>query len=308
MQNANALQLIAATYTPMDSDGKVLVEPIRPYCDALVNESAVSGVFVCGTTGEGLSLTMEERQQVAETWVQYATNRLKVIVHVGHTSIEDSCRLAAHGASIGADGVATLGPIFFKPATLDELLQYCEIIAKAAPTTPFYYYHIPSMTGLHFPMAQFARAAIKAIPNFAGIKFTNDDLVDFQQCLHVCEDRHTVLFGRDEMLLAAMAMGGSAAIGSTYSFMASLYASMAQAVSVGDWETARARQLDAQELIDIMLPYGGVPAGKALLQVLGFPFGPPRQPLVPLPQDEAQTLSARIMNTPASEYLLRTGD
>ena len=294
--NANRLGgLIAATYTPMDETGELSLAPIRSYCKALIDEGAVSGVFVCGTTGEGLSLTVSERKHVAEEWMDAAGGRLKVIVHVGHTSVTDAGELAAHAASVGVDGVAAMGPVFFKPAGLSELVRYCGDIAAEAPETPFYYYHIPAMTGLDFPMRELLPEASRAIPNFAGIKFTHGDLMDYQRCLQWSGGRHELLFGRDEMLLPALALGATGAVGSTYSYAASLYSELIQAFHKGDLETARARQARAQDMISILLQHGVIPAGKALLPLLGFSFGPPRPPLFPLSEAEAQALRASLM-------------
>src|SRR5690606_14641888 len=112
----------------------------------------VSGSFVCGTTGESLSLTLDERKAVAEAWRRSAGDRLKVIVHVGHTCQRDAAELARHAAQIGADAVAAMGPSFFRPPGVRELVDWCAGVAAAAGDLPFYYYHIPSMTGVSLPM------------------------------------------------------------------------------------------------------------------------------------------------------------
>ena len=139
--------LIAAPFTAMRQDGSLNLDFITKQAAYLI-ETGVSGAFVCGTTGEGQSLSTRERMEVAERWVEAAGTRLKVIVHVAHNSLEESQHSARHAEKIGAHAIASLGPTFFKPATVEQLVDFCIPTAAAAPSLPFYYYHIPVMTGV----------------------------------------------------------------------------------------------------------------------------------------------------------------
>ena len=129
--------LIAAPHTPMDEDRALRLAVIERQAAALVR-GGVNGAFICGTTGEGLSLTTAERMAVAERWVQVAGDRLKVIVHVGHTSSAESAGLARHATKIGASAIATLPPFYFKPASVEQLVESCRPIADAGGDLPFY--------------------------------------------------------------------------------------------------------------------------------------------------------------------------
>ena len=166
--------------------------------------------FVCGTTGESMSLTLAERRVLVETWIKAAAGRFPVIVHVGHTCQRDCVELAAHAAHRGAAAIATMGPCFAKPADVEMLADFCEPIAAAAPDLPFYYYHIPSMTGVSLPMASFLQVAGRRIPNLVGLKYSHDDLAELAACVALDGRRYEVLFGKDEILLAALALGGRA--------------------------------------------------------------------------------------------------
>ena len=137
--------LIAAPYTPFGPDGGLALQAIPRQAELLAH-NGVNGAFVCGTTGEGYSLTVDERKQVAGAWRKAAPPGLKLVVHVGHLSLADSCTLARHAQEIGADAIATIAPNFFKPAGAPELVAWCRQIAAAAPALPFYYYHMPGMT------------------------------------------------------------------------------------------------------------------------------------------------------------------
>src|SRR5882757_1754640 len=189
---------------------------------------------------------------------------LQVIIHVGHHTVSESQTLAAHAERIGAFAFATIGPTFFRVTNIDQLVNFCAQVAAGAPGLPFYYYHIPAMTGADLPMHDFLKLASQRIPNLAGIKFTHENLMDYSRCLDFEEGRFNILFGRDEILLAALAMGSTGAVGSTYNYMAPIYHRLIEAFKSGDLETARKFQTQAIQIITVMNRRGGLAAGKAM--------------------------------------------
>jgi N-acetylneuraminate lyase len=281
--------LIAAPHTPFKPDGALNLAPIERQA-ALLARNRVSGAFVCGTTGEGSSLTTAERRKVAARWAEARPRGLQLIVHVGHPSAEESRALARHAAKIGADAIATLAPSFFKPTGLDELVTYCARVAAAAPELPFYYYHMPAMTGVNFPAADFLRAAAGRIPSLRGIKFTHENLMDFALAQAHDGGRFNLLFGRDEILLAGLALGAVGAVGSTYNYAAPLYHRVIAAFEAGDLAAARAAQQQAIAMIEVHNRCGGLAAGKAAMSFLGLDCGPVRAPLRPLDSAEQKRL------------------
>jgi N-acetylneuraminate lyase len=262
----------------LDAHGRLCPERIDGLAE-LYAASGVSGVFACGTTGECHSLTGSERREVAARWVSAAKGRFPVVVHVGHNSLPEARALAGHAEESGAAAIASMAPFFFKPASVAELVDYCAAIAAAAPGLPFYYYHIPGMTGVSIPAAEFLRQAGRRIPSLAGAKFTHTNLLDFQECIAAEGGRYDVLFGHDEILLSGLALGAKGAIGSTYNFAAPVYLRVLEAFEAGDLAAARHDQLQAAQMIQVLLRYGGVPACKAILQHMGIDCGPVRPPL-----------------------------
>lgn len=278
--------LIAAPYTPFHSDGTVSDTEIRRLADHLA-AAGVDGVFICGTTGEGMSLTTAERKLVAETWA--SAGRLPVVVHVGHASGREARELAAHAAGVGAVAVAAVAPFYHKPAGAGELVAALAEVASGAPGVPFYYYDIPSFTGVRLPTAEVMDRATETIPTFAGVKFSNPDLVALQECLTVRGGGLDVLFGVDEMLLAAWALGVRGAVGSTYNFATPIYRRMTAAADAGDWETARKLQRQSVAVVRALERFGGLPANKAVMGLLGIDCGPVRPPLATLsPHDRVE--------------------
>jgi N-acetylneuraminate lyase len=284
--------LIAAAFTPFHEDGSLNLEMIPSLVDKLVADG-VKGIFVCGSNGEGPNMTTEERMQVAQAFVTAAAKRLLIVVHVGHSCIAEARLLSKHAEDIGADAFSSVAAFYFKPDSVENLVNCMADIASAAPGLPFYYYHIPHLTGVNMDMVEFLKAG-KKIPNLAGIKYTASTLQEFQACLNFENGRYDILFGVDEMLLPAMAVGAKAAIGSTYTFAAPLYIKTMEAFNNGDLELARQRHAYLVEVIRILVKYPPIPGQKAIMQMLGWDLGPTRLPLATLDKDKYQLFKKEL--------------
>jgi N-acetylneuraminate lyase len=285
--------LIAATFTAFRDDGGLDLPKVEEQARAL-SGSGLTGVFVCGTTGEGASLSTEERTLLAERWHEAAGGELEVIVHVGHTSLTEARSLAEHAERTGADGIAAVAPYYHRPRDVEQLVGFCAGVAAAAAHTPFYYYHIPSMTGVVLSMAEFLTAARGRIPTLAGIKFTHEDLADYGRCLDAAGDKYELFFGRDEMLLAALGLGARSAVGSTYNFAAPLYREIVGAFDQGDLGASREAQSLARNAISVAEDHGGLPAFKAMTRWFGPDCGPCRPPLRTLGPDRTRRLREEL--------------
>ena len=284
--------LIAAPYTPFDRhSGDIKLDVIERYAQSLV-DAGVTGAFVCGTTGEGVSLTMEERMAVAQRWTEVAGDRLKVIVHVGDLCQRNAAALAAHARRINAAAVAAMPTFFFKPSGAAAVADFCKPIAQAAGELPFFYYHIPSMNGVTVSVVELLGLAEKQIPNLLGVKFTHPDLMEFQRCQSTFGDRFELAWGVDEILLGALAIGATAAVGSTYNYATPLYRKMINAHRDGDLETARRASRQVCEMVAVLLKYGVLRTGKASMAMIGIDCGPPRSPIAPLTREEISAVRA----------------
>ena len=280
--------LIAATYTPMHPDGTVNLDLIAPMIDWMIKQG-VAGFYVCGSTGEGPSLTEVERKAVAEASVAASAGRKPVVVQVGSNSQPTACELARHAAEIGADALSAVPPFYFKPGAVEQLVDWMGAICEEAPQLPFYYYHIPIKTGAHFDMADFLELGSKRLPNLVGIKYSDTNLADFRSCLEVDEGRFDLPFGSDEMLLAALAMGAKGAVGSCYSFAAPLWTRMLSAFEAADLTTALKHQSDGTRMVRFLATNPG-PFQAMVKQVvwpsLGFDVGEMRSPQLQLSSEQ----------------------
>lgn len=287
--------LVAAPFTAMNQDGSINLDIIESQADSLAQNKVV-GAFLCGTTGESLSLSVPERKQIMSRWADVAPGELTVIAHVGHCALPAAKELAAHAQNIGLHAIGAMPPVFFRPRNIEELVTWCVEIANAAPKLPFYYYHLPSMTGVDVQIADFLNAAKNKIPTLVGAKFTHHNLADLASCLALDEGRFDMLFGRDEALLAGLALGAKGAVGSTYNLAAPLYTSLIEAFAQNDLETARNLQGISIDMINIIAntPCSFLPAAKSILKMSGLDLGPVRQPLQNITESEYLNLKAQL--------------
>jgi N-acetylneuraminate lyase len=286
--------LVAATHTPFHQDGSLRPGIIERQAEHLLSQG-VTTVFVTGTTGESHSLTLSERMETVERWMEVCRGtRMQVIVHVGSNSLAEARILAEQSGRAGAAAVAAMAPCYFRPATVDGLVSWCTEIARAAGGTPFFYYDIPSMTGVRFQVNEFLSRAAEPVPSLAGVKFSNPDLMDFQLCLQAGGSRFDIPWGIDEYLLAALALGARAAVGSTYNFAAPVYHRLIAAFESGDLAAAREEQLRSVRLVRALAARGYMASAKALMTMLGVDVGPARPPHTNLSPEEASALRREL--------------
>jgi N-acetylneuraminate lyase len=287
-------ELVAAAHSPFHEDGSLAPEHV-PAQAAFLAANGIRSVFITGSTGESHSLARDERLALYDAWSAAAREHgLSVIGHVGSNCLEDSKALARRAESHGFTAISALAPSYFKPASLSALIDTCAAIAAAAPSTPFYYYDIPALTGVAFPMEIFLAKAPSRIPTLAGIKFTNPDLVSYRRSLDVAGDRLDLPWGVDEMLLPALATGAKGGVGSTYNWCPRLYRDLVAAFERGDPAEARRLQSVAVAMIDAIAATGFLGTAKALMTRLGVPVGPARLPVGNPSSEQVDALLAQL--------------
>ena len=271
--------LIAAVHTPMHDDFNVNYDRVPAQAEHLAKGGA-SGAFVTGTTGESHSLTTEERLRMFDAWGRAAhRNGLKFIAHVGHNNLPDSQALVRSARDSGADAISAMAPNFFKPADAQSLCDWFVKMTKPAPELPFYFYDIPSMTGVMVETDAFLDIAKERLPGFVGVKFTNQDYDLLQRCMANTSVKADMLFGTDERLIEGLGFGCVGAVGSTYNFASPLYLRIINAFNRGDMESAKENQARSLQMIKRMYQSGFAAACKAAMGFAGVDCGPVRPPI-----------------------------
>ncbi|KAI9547656.1 hypothetical protein NQZ68_014922 [Dissostichus eleginoides] len=288
--------LVAATFTPLTEEGEINIKEIGPYVDYLKERQGVTNIFVNGTTGESMSLTVAERKVLAEEWCKKAKGKMDhVVVHVGCMSLKDSQDLALHAAQIEADSIAVISPSFFKPKNVHALRSYLKAVASAAPNLPFYYYHIPSITGVNVLVRDLLDGIDEQIPSFRGVKFSSIDLMDFGLCFRLMKPNWSLLYGVDEQMLSGLVLGADGAVGSTYNYVGCQFNKLLSAFEKGELVKARTIQFKLQDFLGSAMKLGfDVGVNKQLMvEVSGLSLGPPRLPLMPCHPDVAASIKQK---------------
>lgn len=242
---------MAAAYTAFNATdpGRVNYDAVAAQAKWLA-DTGVNHVLVAGTTGESVKLTQEERQLLAEEWMKHGPGLgLKIYIHVGADALESARALAEHAEKIGATGIVQMPGSYFRPQTVEQLLAELKYVMDGAKSRPSYLYHIPSMsldgpTKSGFKMTDLiaANEAGKdgpVIKNLAGIKFTDYNLNQLQLSHLAVGGKYDLVFGRDEALIGALAMGIKGAVGSTYNYIGRQMNDLIDAFNKGDLEKAR---------------------------------------------------------------------
>ena len=273
----------------MNDDLSLNLEAVEPVAKHLV-KNHVNGVFVCGTTGESMLLSVDERKavilllgidvQLAEKWIEVGHRYgLCVIIHIGHEVLSVAQDLAKHSyvgfftfifyslQEKGADAVALVPPRFFPPRSLDLLVQWVADVASVIPSLPVFYYHLDVINYTPYPINRFLELASTRIPNLCGMKFTDYNSLVMGLCLDACDGKFTVLMGREDVclvemiiivqaMLASLATGCCGFVGSTFSIMGKVFDRLLNAYAAGDMKTARLEMERARNYSKIMYQSG----------------------------------------------------
>lgn len=272
--------LIAAPFTPFNETGELNLEIIPSYYQ-LLKRNGVTGAFICGSTGEGVSLTFDEKVSVLKAWTALTKddNDFALMMFLGGTNIKECKQLAQISETEGADAISFTSPYYFKPANVGQLAKCCAEIAAAAPSIDFYYYHIPVLTGGNYSMYDLLHDVDGKIPNFKGVKYTHEDFMDFLSCMNYQNGKYNMLWGRDENMLSSLVLGCTGAVGSTYNYAAPLYHDMIKSYQQGNLQAANALQQKSIDMIRLLGKYGGIATGKAYMKLVDIDCGEFRLPI-----------------------------
>lgn len=295
MNNQKIDGLIAAPFTPFDESGNLNMDVIPSYYQ-LLKANGVTGAFICGSTGEGVSLTFDEKVTVLKAWTNLTKDDadFALMMFLGGTNIKECKELARISEAEGADAISFTSPYYFKPANVDQLAKCCAEIASVAPNTAFYYYHIPVLTGGNYAMYDLLKAVDGMIPTFKGVKYTHEDFMDFLSCMNFQDGKYNMLWGRDENMLSSLVLGCTGAVGSTYNYATPLYHDLIKAHQEGDLVKANALQQKSIDMIRLLGKYGGIATGKAYMKLVGVDCGEFRLPIANMSSESFENFKTDV--------------
>lgn len=294
--------VIPAFYACYDEEGNVSPNRVRQLTRYFIN-AGVKGTYVCGSSGECIYQSKEERKLVLENVMDEAKGRLTVIAHVACNNTADSMELAAHAEKLGVDAIASIPPIYFR---LPEygIAKYWNDISSAAPNTDFIIYNIPQLAGVALTPSLFRE--MRKNPRVIGVKNSSMPVQDIQLFKSEGGDDCVIFNGPDEQFISGRLMGAEGAIGGTYGVMPQLFLKADACLKAGDWETARNIQYDIDQIIYSMCACKGnmYAVIKELLRRNGLDIGSVRSPLSPLmPEDMPQVdICERLIKEATNKY------
>ncbi len=269
----------SALFTPYTKDNRINTEMVGRLVEQQL-AGGLRGFFVGGSTGEGLLLTVAERKQLLEAAIKSNRGRGKIIAHVGAVRTEDSVELARHAADAGADWVSSVPPVYFAQTFEGTLYHYSQI--AGATDLPFMVY------AFRTTVEPERDAQLFKIKNLKGMKFTNSNYYSIQQLQRRLDTPALFLSGMDELLVAALAMGGfQGGIGTTYNLLPGHFAEICRLIhDANDVASARPLQAEANAVIAIMLKYGNMSYAKAMMRFIGLDCGYCRGPFPPVSEEQ----------------------
>ena len=278
--------VIPAFYACYDEEGNVSPERTRMFAQYLL-EKGVKGLYVCGSSGECIYQSKEERKLILENVMEAVGGKMTIIAHVACNNTADSMELAAHAEKMGVDAIASIPPIYFHLPDY-AIADYWNAISEAAPNTDFIIYNIPQLAGVALNMGLYKKMLEN--PRVIGVKNSSMPVQDIQMFKDVKGDDSVVFNGPDEQFAGGRIMGADAGIGGTYAVMPELFLAVDKAVREGDFARAKDIQYKIDRIIYKMCECRGnlYAVMKEILRGRGIDIGGVRKPLPDIvPEDRA---------------------
>ena len=281
--------IFTALLTPFDENDQVNTKALCELIEYNLKQG-VTGFYVCGSTAEVFMLTDEERLHIMKTVSEYAKGRCTLIAHVGCISTKQAIKFAKAAEEMGYDAVSSVSPFYYKFSFAEIKKYYFDIVD--AVNLPMFIYNFPAFSGVNLTVDNIKEFLDD--DRFIGVKHTSNDYFALEQFKAAFPNK-IVYNGYDEMCLAGLSMGADGAIGSTFNFMADKFVKIRELVANNDMAAARKIQQEANAIVQALCEVGVMQGEKAVLDALGFNFGPARAPFAPLSAEQKQGLLDKVL-------------
>lgn len=260
--------VVVPMVTPLTEEDTIDIPSLERLTDYCI-EGGLQCLYPCGTTGEMMYLTVEEREAVAEVVVKRAAGKVPVFVHVGAWNLSDTIRLAKHAVEIGADGIGVVTPSFY--AISDRgLIDYYTAVAKSVPEDfPIYMYGI-KQNAINDLSAYVCEEVVKQCLNVIGVKYSFPDMTRLQELMTVNQGNFDVLVGPDHLFEAVCAVGGKGVVSGNAMCIREHYAQLWEAIQKADYKLATKLQRRTNILNAAMCAVNNIAAYKVILKREGI--------------------------------------
>lgn len=283
--------ITVAMVTPFTKNNQVDLEGIAQLTNMLV-EKGVNCLYPCGTTGEMLRLSVEERKAVAEAVVKAAAGRVTVFLHCGAMNQEDTIALVQHAKAIGADGAGVVTPVFFGQ-NARELEEYFVAVADSVKDFPIYLYNIPQCAANDLPVSVVENVK-KRCPNVVGLKYSYADINRTIDYINVNGGDFSVLHGCDRALVAMLALGVKGTVSGIAGVFPEPFVAAYKAYTEGDLAKAQQLQKICVKFCDALRCGSNMSYFKEALKMRGIQAGYMRKPQLDLEETEIAALREQL--------------
>ena len=250
--------VLSALMTPFTKNGKLDEKVLRKYVRHNIDRMKVDGLYVGGSTGEGLLMSKDERIAVFEITKEEVAGKIPLIAHVGTLNLNEACEMAQKAEELGYDLISAVTPYYY-PFSFADISKYYNTILKSTSKIPLVIYFLPSLSNNSISLDDFGK--LFEDKRVMGIKYTSDNLFLLERLIQRFPDK-MMWAGFDELLIAYASYGLRSGIGSTYNIQAPLAKNVIKAVEGKDLSKALKIQHDMNDIIKTLLGVGIYPALK----------------------------------------------
>lgn len=277
-----------AISTPFDETGVNFEEFAKLVEDQI--ENGVDSLIVCGTTGEASTMTEDERLKTIECAVKVANGRIPIIAGTGSNNTKAVIEMNKKVEKLGVDGVLIVTPYYNKTTGNGLIAHYTEIAKNTK--LPIILYNVPGRTGVNIkPEVAYE---LSKIENIVAIKEASGDLSQIAKIAHLCGNNLNIYSGNDDQIIPILSLGGIGVISVLSNIRPKYTHDMCYSFFNKEIEKAAKMQLDAIELINALFSEVNPIPVKEALNIIGYNYGVPRLPLIPLSEKNKQILEKCI--------------
>jgi len=265
--------IFPAIVTPFTKDNEINEQAYRELIRYLLPN--INGIVTCGTTGEFIYLSNEEKIKLLKITIDEVKGKVPVVIGTASPSTRETVMLTRQAKELGAAGALVAAPYFIKPS-FNELYEHFEALNEIG--LPLILYNIPQCTGVHFEW--WTTEGIAKLENVVGIKDSSGDIPFMEALFEKIKDEVAIIVGNDEVVVAALAAGADGAILSSANIVPDIWQEIYHSVKNGNLYNAQKLQAKIQKMIRIIARNGTTQAVKEALQMLGFNVGDSRLPIM----------------------------
>ena len=263
-----------AMFTPVCDNGEPALEEIEKLVELFISQG-LDGLYVLGSTGQGVLFTEDQRKKVTDVVSKVASRRIPIIVHVGALTTAESIRLAKHAEQCGVDGISSVPPIYYT-GNADTALEHYNKIAGST-SLPFFPYQLGD-NSIPGDLHSFIERLLK-IPNITGMKLTTNQLLNISSIHNYAGDKLKLFSGSDELFCHATLCGTVGAIGTFYNIWGVACKHVMSEFVNGNYKLGKEFMLSFQKVIQLVLPNGWTFCRKAMFLKYNINIGSTRAPL-----------------------------